>query len=367
MIFHLAEPDDWAARTDEYVAPSLDSEGFIHLSTADQLDRVAAAIFPGRTDLVLLTVDERLLPMGVEYEDLSESGEAFPHLYGPVPVSAITEVSTYRAPESHDPDRYTHGHHEAVLTAHRARTAAESAQYLLPRLTRGDRLLDIGCGPGTITADLAAIVAPGEVVAIDREPLVVEEARHVAMQRGLDNLAIEVGDGYSLRFEDDTFDVVHAHQVLHHLSNPVAALAEMRRVARPGGLVAVREADYGAMTWYPEDDRLDRWREIYHTAARSNGAEPDAGRRLLAWAHAAGFTDVTASASVSLFADARGRALWSDSWARRMTESPVAEQAIAESIASHEELQEVAEAFRAWNDHPDAWFTVLNGEILAIA
>jgi len=181
----------------------------------------------------------------------------------------------------------------------------------------------------------------------------------------LGNVTAEIGDVYSLGYPDGAFDVVHAHQVLQHLSDPIAALREMRRVTRPGGLVAARDADYAAMTWYPKDDRLDRWLEIYRTVARSNNAEPDAGRQLLAWAYEAGLSQVDSSASVWCFADAETRGWWSELWAERMTESPVAVQAIAESVSTIEELAEVAAGFRAWTTYRDSWFAVLHGEILA--
>ncbi len=263
-------------------------------------------------------------------------------------------------------ERYTHGHHEAVLSSHRTRTAENSAAYLLPRLEPGQRLLDVGCGPGTITADLAARVAPGPVVALEREASILDEAVAVASERGLTNVTPMVGDVYAIDVADDSFDVVHAHQVLQHLADPVAALVEMGRVTRPGGVIAARDADYAAMTWYPADPRLDRWNEIYHAAARNNGAEPDAGRRLLAWANQAGLQRVEASASVWCYADDATRAWWSELWARRMTESPVARQAIDDGLATTEELDRVAEGWRDWGaSGPDAWFTVLNGEILA--
>ena len=212
-------------------------------------------------------------------------------------------------------DRYTHGHHDSVLASHRTRTAQNSAAYLVPHLVHGQRLLDVGCGPGTITVDLAAYVAPGEVVALDREASVLPEVERLAAARAVGNLTTTVGDVYALGFEDGAFDVVHAHQTLQHLSDPVAALREMRRVTRPGGLVAARDADYAAMTWYPLDPRLDRWLEVYHAVARGNGAEPDAGRRLLAWARAAGLTDVLATSSTWVFADPDSRAWWGSTWA----------------------------------------------------
>lgn len=263
-------------------------------------------------------------------------------------------------------ERYTHGHHDAVLSSHRTRTAENSAAYLLPHLASGQRLLDVGCGPGTITADLAALVAPGEVVALEREASILDEAMAVAGERGLTNVTPMVGDVYALEAADDSFDVVHAHQVLQHLADPVAALVEMGRVTRPGGVIAARDADYSAMTWYPPEPRLDRWNEIYHAAARNNGAEPDAGRRLLAWANEAGLTGVRATATAWCYADDQTRAWWSDLWARRMTESPVATQAIEDGLATTDDLAELAAGWRAWGaSGPDAWFSVLNGEILA--
>ena len=98
MIYHLAEPADWDARVDTYVAPSLRSEGFIHCSTAAQVDRVAVALFSGRDDLVLLTIDEGTVDSRVVFEDLYESGEDFPHVYGPIPVAAIVEHRAYSTP-----------------------------------------------------------------------------------------------------------------------------------------------------------------------------------------------------------------------------------------------------------------------------
>src|SRR5262245_33426749 len=59
---------------------------------------------------------------------------------------------------------YIHGHHQSVLRSHRSRTAANSDAYLLPHLQAGMTVLDVGCGPGTITCDLADVVAPGQVL-----------------------------------------------------------------------------------------------------------------------------------------------------------------------------------------------------------
>jgi SAM-dependent methyltransferase len=262
------------------------------------------------------------------------------------------------------PATYTHGHPEAVLRSHRWRTVENSAAYLTERLTPGTTVLDVGCGPGTITADLARRVAPGHVVGVDASPDVVATA---ARDHAAGNLSFRVADVYDLDESDDAFDVVHAHQVLQHLADPVAALVEMRRVCRPGGTVAVRDADYQAMVWWPAGAALDRWLEVYGAVARANGGEPDAGRRLVAWARAAGFTELTASASVWCFAMPEDRAWWAATWAERIGGSPLGDRAIELGLATRDDLEDCAAGWRAWSADPDAWFAVLHGEVLATA
>lgn len=264
-------------------------------------------------------------------------------------------------------DTYTHGHADSVLRSHRWRTAANSAAYLLPHLRPGLRLLDVGCGPGTISADLAELVAPGAVIALDRAPEVVAAAGAAAAEAGVTNLRAEVGDVYALPVEDGAVDVAHAHQVLQHLRDPVAALRELHRVVRPGGIVAVRDCVYQAMHWYPEEPGLDRWLEVYTAVARANGGEPDAGSRLLAWAKAAGFAEpsITCTASQWCYATPAERAWWSDLWAERTTDTALADRAVELGVTDVDELAELGRAWRRWGAHPDAWFAVPNGEILA--
>ena len=262
---------------------------------------------------------------------------------------------------------YTHGHQSAVLRSHRSRTAANSAGYLLSRLRPGLSLVDIGCGPGTITADLAEIVAPGPVVAIDAAPAVLDGAREVAARRGIANVTFAVGDVNALEFPDGAFDVVHAHQVLQHLADPVAALREMRRVARPGGVVAVRDVDYEAMTWYPDNPVLDEWLSIYRRTARRNGGEPDAGRRLLSWARRAGFTDITCSATTWCFSTPDERAFWSEMWAERIMQPGIGDAAVSYGYATEADRPRIAEAWRQWGASDDGWFAITHGEILCEA
>jgi ubiquinone/menaquinone biosynthesis C-methylase UbiE len=254
-----------------------------------------------------------------------------------------------------------------VLRSHRWRTVENSAAYLLPHLGPGTTVLDIGCGPGTITLDIAARVAPARVVGIDAAPAAIEAALAECNRQEKTNVEFGTADVYALDIEDDTFDIVHAHQVLQHLSDPVAALREMRRVCKPGGMVAARDADYEGMRWYPDVPLIGTWERMYDAVARSNDGEPNAGRYLLSWAHAAGFTDVEPGASVWCFATPEDRAWWGELWADRITQSAIANQAVEIGAATEAELNDMAAAWRNWSIEPDGWFAVLHGEILCRA
>jgi SAM-dependent methyltransferase len=256
---------------------------------------------------------------------------------------------------------YTHGHHESVLRSHKWRTAENSAAYLLPELKPHMKILDVGCGPGTITADLADRVPDGHVTGLDAAPEIIAQARELAAGRA--NLDFTVGDVYALDFPDATFCVTHAHQLLQHLSDPVRALTEMRRVTKPGGLVAARDGDYASMAWYPRNPALDEWLALYDTVARGNGGEPDGGRHLHVWARKAGFTDITVSTSTWTYSTPAERQWWGGLWADRAVNSAFAKFATGNGHATEADLHRIADAWRAWAADEDGWFVILNGEI----
>lgn len=260
---------------------------------------------------------------------------------------------------------YIHGHHESVLTAHRRRTAANSAAYLREHLRAGNSLLDVGSGAGTITADLAALVAPGQVHAVERSRSALDLTMAEAAARGCRNVTGVVADAAALPFADGAFDVVHAHQVAQHLAGPVHALTEWRRVCAADGVVAVRDADYAAFTWAPALPELERWRQMYLAEARAGGGEPNAGRHLAGWAEAAGFSQIEVTTSAWRYGEPAERAAWGLTWAERTEESTFAHRVVDSGRATAAELAQIATAWRTWAEMDDAWFVVPHTEILA--
>lgn len=268
-----------------------------------------------------------------------------------------------RRPVTHE--RYTHGHAPATVRQHAQRTAEEAAAFLLPELQRGMRLLDVGCGPGSITRGLAERLAPGQVIGLDLSAETLAAARQDAAARGLANLRYEQGSVYDLPFPDASFDVVFAHQVLQHLREPRAALSEMVRVLRPEGIVAVREVDWGTASYWPADPWIDRFVDMHLKTWIRNGGEPRIGRQLRALLNAAEVADVRVTASLWCYATLAETRAWGESYAERLLTSPMGERAVEYGYASRADLEAMAAAFRAWAVHPDAFWAFLHVAALA--
>jgi SAM-dependent methyltransferase len=179
------------------------------------------------------------------------------------------------------------------------------------------------------------------------------------------NLTFQVADAYALPFPDASFDVVHAHQVLHHLADPPAAIREMLRVARPGGLVALREADYGAAFWYPDATAWRAWQQSYQLLAGGGGTEVDAGRRLPSWldqAKVAG--QVRFSGTLWTYPGFAPAAEIANSWADRLTERRFVDLATGTGVADEASLVRAATGLIEWARHPDAFFAMPHVEAI---
>ena len=225
-------------------------------------------------------------------------------------------------------------------------------------------MLDVGCGPGTITAGLGRYCR--SVIGVDTEEAVLEGARSHAERAGAANVSFETGSAYELRWPDATFDVVYAHQLLQHLARPVDALREFRRVVKRGGLVAVRDSDFGTMVHAPVEPAIEAWLDLYHRVTDANGGQADAGRYLLGWVTEAGFEDAQASSATWTYADAESRAEWGELWAVRITEGSFARHAADHGLADAADLEAMAAGFRRWAARPDGFWAFIHGQVLAV-
>lgn len=262
-------------------------------------------------------------------------------------------------------DVYTHGHHESVLQSHKWRTVENSAQFLVKYLKDDSFLLDAGCGPGNISAGISELLPNGKVIGLDFSSAIIEQAKDEFAPSKYKNLDFQQGDIYQLNFEDNTFDVIYTHQVLQHLQNPVNALKELNRVLKPDGILAVREADNHAFTWYPQLRELDRWRILYREVTQHNGAESNAGRFLKAWVMQAGLQVVDVSCTTWVFSNERDRNWWGGLWSKRVLESDFAKQALAYGLSDIDELEEISHAFLEWAKDPTGIWTIPNMEVIA--
>jgi ubiquinone/menaquinone biosynthesis C-methylase UbiE len=245
------------------------------------------------------------------------------------------------------------------------RTAEREGAFLLPYLIPGMRVLDVGCGPGTITVGLAAVVAPGEVVGIDRESRSLEQARALAADHGALNVRFEPADLHALPFPDATYDAAFLHAVLEHVPDPVSALRAVGRVVRPGGVVGVRSPDITVHCLHPPEPILEASLTLFARFRERIGGHADVGRALRSVMRAAGLRDVAMTMSMESYSTSEGTRAWADVWAGYFGDPAVAEQATGLGLVDREELVRMNAAWRAWADHPDALYAVPWGEAVA--
>jgi ubiquinone/menaquinone biosynthesis C-methylase UbiE len=227
------------------------------------------------------------------------------------------------------------------------------------------RLLDVGCGPGSITAGLALRVEPAHTVGIDPSESVIETARSLARTQPAKHLTFEVGNIYQPDIPADSFDAVFAHQVLQHLSRPIDALRQFRSLLRDGGVVGARDVDWGSTTFYPENQGMRRFLALYYELARRNGGESNAGRFLPHWFREAGFVETRVTTSTGSYTDSAATREWAESFADRTLQSNIAEKSLEYGISTRSELEAIAASWRAWGQDPDAFFCFTHTEVVA--
>lgn len=261
--------------------------------------------------------------------------------------------------ESASQSTYTMGYGPEFRKMLERRNAADCAAHLLPHLGPGMSLLDLGCGPGTISVGLADAVAPGTLLGLDMEETQVEMANAAARAGGHDNASFQTGDATALPFDDDSFDVVHCHALLNHAPNTQAVLAEVKRVLKPGGLFAAREAFCDSCFIEPAHDLGGIVGEtVWATFVRllgANGGHPQMGRELKAAFVDAGFVDVRASASFETYDTPDDLAFLHGLIVGWFFSPLTMAAATKHGLASEEQFERWRRSLDEWMDEPGAY------------
>ncbi|KAI1619643.1 ubiE/COQ5 methyltransferase [Exophiala viscosa] len=261
---------------------------------------------------------------------------------------------------------YTQGHSASVVASHTSRTVENSASFLLPHLKPHYKIVDLGCGPGTITRGFCSFVPQGSVTGIDSADSVIEQARSQAPQTEYPNLNFRVGDiTQRLPCDDNSVDVVYTHMTLLHVPSPVQVVEEARRVLKPGGMLAMREADHAE--WEPSTPALDKYNNLLFEAARSTGAQgAGAGRRLHVWALQAGFerSKMSIGGGATVYTAPDESKWWADVHVGRL-EGEVGKMWLENKLVdSQKDVDDMKAALRTWKESDNAWYGGLQGEVI---
>jgi len=235
-------------------------------------------------------------------------------------------------------ENYMPGQTPDSLAFMAARNLESHGFFLTPLLQLGFHVLDVGCGPGTISLGAAAAVFPGRVEAVDLAAAPLESARRMAEGLEVVNVAFHEAPAYQLPFADDTFDVVFSHALFEHLREPMKALREMYRVTRPDGFVALCSPDWDHFDLSPFSAEVAEALAAYRYLQEANGGNTRAGNQLGAWLREAGFTVLDEEAWMEQYDDPRRIAGY------------LAAQLEANGEAAH------AETLRQWAKEPGASF-----------
>jgi len=251
------------------------------------------------------------------------------------------------------PNRYMPGYTPRIVSFMTRRSAETHAAFFLPHLRAGMRLLDCGCGPGTITRGLAARVAPGEAVGVDLEASQLELARKEP--NSPPNLRYVQAGVYELPFPDGHFDAVFAHALFEHIAEPVRAAREIRRVLKPGGVAGLCSPDWSGFIFAPPDADLESAAMLFRRIQESHGGNTIAGRCLGRWLLEAGFADVKLSARYECPEDL---AVMGDFLHDRLERAPREDDIFKQRWTDAASLDRMLQAIRTWEKRPDGMFAL---------
>jgi ubiquinone/menaquinone biosynthesis C-methylase UbiE len=262
-----------------------------------------------------------------------------------------------------DDDR-AHGVTPGLSQDYATRTVSRQGAFVLRYLRPGMNLLDVGCGPGTITLGLAQAVHPGQVIGVDTDAPHVEAASALAAEQGVTNLTFQKGDAMALQFEDSAFDAVFENDLFTHLSqNATRAARELYRVLKPGGFFGARDVDADAVVWGHLTDPIKQLDRLMMAWQQSRGSDITLGKRLPAILRQVGFTGTVKSVS----ADTKGDVEAVRAHTRitiSLLDGPLGRDALSNGLADEPTLEHIKATVLAWAEHPDAFFANVHVEVV---
>ena len=261
---------------------------------------------------------------------------------------------------------YAMGYSDEFTQILHRRNAETHAAHLLPHLQPGSRVLDVGCGPGSISVGLAKAIEPGELHGIDMEESQIEIAKASAAAGGHANTDFQVGDATDLPFEDNSFDAAHTHAVLMHVPDTEKALSEIMRVLKPGGVFASREVVTYASFVGPDEAVDDEAWSTFARLVSASGGHPDMGRDLKNAFVEAGFVDVEWSASFDVFSTPEDAAFFHAFVNEWFLSDEVISQATQAGLATREQFEKWRADMDKWDGHPGAVSGLAFGEAIGV-
>ena len=258
---------------------------------------------------------------------------------------------------------YTIGHKEGPLAYMRFRSAERCCTFFRHHVRSTSRILDCGCGPGSITIGLAQWAPDGETVGTDLGAEQLDGARALARDLGVHNVTFRQGNIFDLPFGEDSFDVVFSQTVLFHIPDPEKALAEIKRVLSPGGLVALRDGINASNMLWPDEPLVREIARVVRLGAQRSGGNPDVGRELGTLLHSAGFDEVFSSLSWEQPERPDERAEYF-SLIAGLLDGDLATLAVREGWSTAERLVQAAARARNLANMPGAIFASLFGQAI---
>jgi ubiquinone/menaquinone biosynthesis C-methylase UbiE len=229
---------------------------------------------------------------------------------------------------------------------------ATRSQLILAGLRQGMNCLDVGCASGAATIELAALCAPGKVTGMDISQSHLSQAEKAANNKGTNNAIFMCGNVYSLPFEDNRFDFVWVRFLLEYLKEPLVAISEAKRVARPGGLVVCADLDGNCLFHYPISPRLDAGLNKVMAKLSETGFDPWVGRKLYHYYRVVGFSQISAQVFIHHLIAGEPCARERNNWHAKID---TLHTKLSDSFSNREESEYLLKGMKTLIDSPDTF------------